>query len=397
MEEDIRAVRSVHASGIVATSDSRARWHPRSRLNLLPLVALALALSTPAAAATRKVIIDQDAFGPGGSNMQAILLALQSPDVEVLGITIESGDGWQAENVAHTLRLLELAGRTDIPVVPGATYPLLNSAEGTKRWEARYGKLVYKGAWTDEWPESTVARRPVHPAGVVPPLVEGQPTTRPSAESAASFLVRKVHELPGEVTILALGPYTNIALAARLDDAFAGLAREIVLMGGSYSPHPANNEFAKEYLYTPRLEFNFRWDPEATQIVLHASWRRIVQVPVDATTRTLFSKDLVAQIAAADTPVARYVARYAEPYPMWDEVAVAAWVEPSIVTRSETLAVDVDVDHGAGYGNTLSWPAGAGPGLGERDAQVVFDIDLARFERWCVDAFAGRLKPTATH
>src|SRR6187551_874705 len=80
----------------------------------------------PAEAAVRKVIIDQDAFGPGGPNLQPIMMVLQSPDVEVLGITVESGDGWQKENVAHTLRMLELIGRTDIPVLPGATFPLVN-------------------------------------------------------------------------------------------------------------------------------------------------------------------------------------------------------------------------------------------------------------------------------
>lgn len=87
------------------------------------------------AAPRRKVIIDQDAFGPGGPNLQPILMVLQSPEIEVLGITVESGDGWQKENVAHTLRMLELIGRPEIPVVPGATYPLLNTEEGTRRWE----------------------------------------------------------------------------------------------------------------------------------------------------------------------------------------------------------------------------------------------------------------------
>ena len=97
-------------------------------------IVLVTALFTPAAGATeprRKVIIDQDAYGPAGSNLQAILMIVQSPDMEVLGVTVESGDGWQRENVAHALRMLELIGRPDIPVVPGSTYPLLNSEEET--------------------------------------------------------------------------------------------------------------------------------------------------------------------------------------------------------------------------------------------------------------------------
>src|SRR5689334_16955597 len=132
--------------------------------------AILLVLWVESSAARRKVIIDQDAFGPGGPNLQPILMVLQAPDLEVLGITVESGDGWQAENVAHTLRMLEIIGRTDVPVVAGATYPLINSEEATIRWEGLYGKLPYKGAWMKEWPDyNTVNRTRYHAAEVVPP------------------------------------------------------------------------------------------------------------------------------------------------------------------------------------------------------------------------------------
>src|SRR5471032_1776291 len=99
---------------------------------ILALLAISVAVTRLGAgeAPRRKVIIDQDALG--GVNLQPLLLILQSKDVEVLGITIESGDGWQKESVAHTLRLLEIIGRTDIPVVSGATFPLVNTAEATK-------------------------------------------------------------------------------------------------------------------------------------------------------------------------------------------------------------------------------------------------------------------------
>src|SRR5579871_2755240 len=82
-----------------------------------------------------KVILDQDALGPATSNLESLLMIIQSPKMDVLGITVISGDGWRDENVAHTLRMLEIIGRTDIPVVPGAVNPLINSREATKRWE----------------------------------------------------------------------------------------------------------------------------------------------------------------------------------------------------------------------------------------------------------------------
>src|SRR5580658_5634049 len=188
-----------------------------------PLLLVCLALGVASAglgadgAPRRKVIVDQDAFG--GVNLQPLLMFLQSPDVEVLGITIESGDGWQKESVAHTLRLLELIGRTDVPVVAGATYPLINSEAATKRWETLYGRIPYKGAWMGHWPDYNTMNRPhYHAADVVPPLEEGDPTTKPAPGVAAEFMVQEVRRFPGEVSIVGLGPFTNVALAAKLDE-----------------------------------------------------------------------------------------------------------------------------------------------------------------------------------
>lgn len=357
----------------------------RSRLVAFPLGLICAALDL--GAAPRKVIIDQDAYGPGGSNQQALLLVLQAPEVEVLGITIESGDGWQDENIAHTLRMLELTGHANVPVYRGAAYPLVNSKADTERWEAAHGKLFYKGAWTERWPDTGVQRAPYHPPEVVPPLREGSPgpTLAPRPEHAVDFMLRATREHPGEVSILALGPLTNLALAARLDSGFAERARELVVMGGSFNPRSTNNAFAGEYAHTVRLEFNFRWDPEAARIVLRSAWPSLTLVPIDPTTSTFFRPDLFQKIAAADTPTTRYVSKWGEGYPMWDELAAAALLRPELMTDTRIFAVDVDISHdSAGYGNTLSWPAGGGPGRGERDVRVVLAADVPRFEDWCV-------------
>ncbi len=341
------------------------------------------------AEARRKVIIDQDAYGPGGSNLQAILMVVQDPGSEVLGITIESGDGWQKENVAHTLRLLELIGRTDIPVIPGATYPLVDSEEETRRLEKLYGKLPYKGAWMDSWPDYNTVNRPhYHAADVVPPLQEGEPSTKPSTEAAANFLVRKVREFPGEVTVLALGPFTNLALAARLDDHFASLAKELIFMAGSFNPDATKvDEFSMQFVNNPRVEFNTRWDPEAARMMLHAGWKRIVCVPLDATVATKFTKEIVKRATeGCDSPSAKYVATFAQPgFPMWDEVASAVLMEPSIVRHADKLSMDFEIDHGANYGATLSWSPGGGPGLGEPEVMVVRAVNVPRLEQIFVD------------
>src|SRR5260370_41660286 len=99
-----------------------------------------------AAQPRRKVIINEDCSGPGGSNMQTLMVMIQSPQVEVLGITVVSGDAWRDEEVAHTLRLLEIMGRTDIPVVPGASFPLVRTREESQMWQQPSRKSAYAPA-----------------------------------------------------------------------------------------------------------------------------------------------------------------------------------------------------------------------------------------------------------
>jgi len=374
-----------------------------SRLSVLLPTLLVIVLSLTCGLATaadssarRKVIIDQDAFGPAGSNMQAILMLLQSKDVEVLGITIPSGDGWRDEEVSHTLRLLEIAHRTEVPVYPGAVFPLVNTQARNKHWEALYGKLFYKGAWTEVWPtEGTVRRSPYHAdPSLVPPSPAGQPKIQPARESAANFLVRKVHEFPGQVNIVAAGPLTNLALAARLDPEFSSLAKELVFMGGSFKPTAAGNSFAAEYANAPRREFNMRWDPEAASIVLHEPWKKITEVPIDPTTATFFKPEFIQDVAKGQAPFAAYLGQFGQSYPMWDELAVAVWLDPSISTRSTTLLVDVDTSFSAGYGDTLSWSLDEGPGLGERPVNVIFDVDVSKLERMTLSLLKA---PSPTH
>jgi purine nucleosidase len=339
------------------------------------------------APAKRKVIIDQDAFGPATSNLQAILMLLQASDVEVLGITITSGDGWRDEEVSHTLRMLEIAKRTEVGVYPGAVYPLVNTQQRTKLWEQLYGKLFYKGAWTESWPAEGTTRRSAYHADpfLVPHSEAGEPRIRAATETAANFLVRKVREFPGQVTVIAAGPLTNIALAARLDPQFSTLTKEFVFMGGSFKPVAAGNEFAAEYANSPRLEFNMRWDPEAASLVLHEPWKKITEIPIDPTTKTFFKPEYFQQLSHGHAPFDGYLAQFGQPYPMWDELAVAVWLDPSIVTHSANLLVDIDTSFTAGYGNTLSWSPGSGPSLGERPVTVIQDVDVPKFERMTLD------------
>ncbi|MDE2449226.1 MAG: nucleoside hydrolase [Gammaproteobacteria bacterium] len=356
-------------------------------LGALLVAQLAGVRVTPAHAAgadTRpKVIFDQDAFGPGGSDMQSILMLAQDKAVNLLGVTVATGDGWRDEEVAHLLTLLEIAHRASVPVYPGAVFPLLNTRRRTLAWEKLYGNYFYDGAYMAHWPsENTVDWTPLHPTRPywVPPLPEGEPTIRAASESAAAFLVRMVHEYPHQVTIIAAGPLTDLALAAELDPRFASLARQLLFMGGSFNPKPADNPFAQENDSTPRREFNMRFDPEAASIVLHQPWKRITEVPIDATNPTLMSRELLREVAKGKAPFDHYLGRFGQVYPLWDETAVAVWLDPSLIVREKTLQVDIDTSFTANYGSTLSWAAGSGPDLGGRPVHVVFAVDVPKLD-----------------
>ncbi|MEM8490497.1 MAG: nucleoside hydrolase [Pseudomonadota bacterium] len=335
-----------------------------------------LVFASGASAQSRKVIIDDDAFGL----MHYMLL--NAPDVEVLGITTVSGNTWANRVTAQSLRGLEISGDTNIPVIEGATFPLLNSERLTERFEALYGKLVWKGAWMREWVEPTQQTQPPYfgPFDDVD-LPGGNPSTEAADEIAANFLVRMVRRYPGEISIFATGPMTNLALAQRLDPRFAEAAKELIYMGGSLRPMQALDnrsaaEFAREFVNSPRREFNVFWDPESASIVARSPWKRIVMVPVDPSTATQITPELKERMVSVASPLLAESIQGMEPgFPLWDEIAAGIWLQPYLIRESKELYVDVDTHFGPGYGNTLSWDEHYQPGLGEQKAEVIIAID----------------------
>jgi purine nucleosidase len=328
----------------------------------------------------RKVIIDQDAAGPAGTDQQSMLLLIQSPQTRVLGITVVTGDAWLREEVAHTLRMLELVGRPDIPVVAGAEYPLVRRKETTELWEQRFGFVEWLGAWTPGR---------YHPPDDLGEMPEGKPTTKAANEDAAHFLIRMVRQYPHEVTIYAGGPMTNLALAISIDPEFAGLAKELVFMGASLNPQTVNPEF----INVPRHEFNIWFDPEAAHIVLRAPWKKIVCTTVDISMKTQLTMDLIDRVRKSSTPSAQYIGKYSRLMGkynyLWDELAAAAWLDPTIITKKETRYMDVDLDRGAGYGNILTWFENEKPKIAVQPVEIQDDLDTEKFYNMFVDLLSA--------
>jgi purine nucleosidase len=309
----------------------------------------------------RKVIIDQDTLGPATTNLQSVAMLIQSPEAEVLGICVPTGDHWRDQQVRHALRFLEIIGRTDIPVVPGAVMPLVNTPEATASWEKRHGRLIYNGAWDlvrpGKWAD------PRH----TPDLPEGNPTTAPARETAAEFIVRQARAHPGEISLWCAAPLTDVAQALALEPRLPELVRELHFMGGSFQPLFDTREFR----HNPRREFNIRFDAEAARTVLRAPWARVTCSPIDVSQHTRSTPELFAAIAQAGTPLARYLDQFGHRNrPMWDEVAAATWLDESLVARFDEYFIDVNVEGGAGHGDMLSWDPGFEPGQGERRARV---------------------------
>ena len=348
------------------------------------LVLLLLLTFSSASAQKLKVIVDQDARGPGTSDQQAILVFLQSSKFDVLGITTVSGDQWVKEETQHTLRMLEITDHSDVPVYQGAEFPLLNSKEETERWEALYGKLEYKGCWTERFAanRSTLYDEPYHGPDVVPRLKEGAPHIQAAFGTAAEFIVKMVHKYPGEVVLWAGGPLTNYALALKLDPEVATLAKEFVLMGGGlYADKGAVDPGGLD----ARREFNWWFDPEAARIVLRAPWKKLTITPIDISVKTHYTPEMKATISKANTPLSQYLDQYSLPGYMWDEIAGVALIDPSIITVQKQLYMDIDVDHGASYGKTIFWgPTGQVP-PSLHLANVQFDLDTEKFYKLYID------------
>jgi purine nucleosidase len=191
-------------------------------------------------------------------------------------------------------------------------------------------------------------------------------------------MIRQVHAHPHQVTIYEGGPLTNVAIALAIDPHFAELTQGIVMMGGSLNPQTDDPEFST----SPRHEFNFWFDPEAAHNVFRANWPRIDVTTVDISLKAMFTQEMIDAIAKSSSPAAQYIAKFSqERYYMWDELAACAWLDPSIITKEKVEYMDVNIDHGPNYGDTLTWTEKLKPTEDEKLAHAQLDVDLPKFTK----------------
>ena len=194
-------------------------------LAALPL----LATAQPVPGAKLKVIADQDSAGPQGTNFLSLLMLLNAPQVELLGITTVSGDQWVEPATVFALHAVELTGRRDVPVVKGAERPLLNSAREVELREALYGSNPgWHGSMNPDTPPPSQTWAP--PGGF--------PTTKVRPGRAADFLIDTIRAHPHEVVLYFAGPLTNLALAVAMDPGIVPLTKALYIMGASSNGGP---------------------------------------------------------------------------------------------------------------------------------------------------------------
>lgn len=310
---------------------------------MLRLLAVLFLVPSCVGAGRDAIIFDTDSglFGDDGA---ALVMLLRSPtQVSIQGITIVPGNVWAPQGAEYMLHILDLLKRPQIPVFVGATQPLVNTAAMAREAERRWGVLSYMGAF---------AHNPL----TVIPAAGTRPTGHKPRHDAVTFLISEIERRPGEITILALGPMTNIALALRMRPDIETKIKRIVFMGGNVSV-PGNA--------SQNAEFNFWFDPEAARIVLRSRIPRKIMFGLDICNQAPLHKAEFDQIASTHSPITalykedlgnRYPAFYKNPNAtafMWDSLAAAYLIDPDYVTRYETRFEDVQTNWGQFYGSTV--------------------------------------------
>ena len=333
---------------------------------------LTLILAIPASAAPRKIIFDTD---PGTDDAMALMLALNSPELDVRAVTVVPGNVVAEQGLDNALRMMSLANRCDIPVAAGAQHPLFQKLTTAEFWHGKNGLANIE----------------------LPPS-----KCKVDSRWAPDLIIQMVHAAPHEITLVPVGPLTNIALAVERDPSIVPLVKEVILMGGSISGGNVN----------AAAEANIANDPEAAQIVFQAGWP-LTMVGLDVSEKTLFTRKHLDQLRQTHGPVNDFIVGVGAflvdqseklgwaGTAMYDPLAVGAAIDATLVkapamhvdvetrgefTRGETVAnrrnsVERNVLHGDHYVIEGIDPV-------TPNAKVCIEVDANRF----LDLYVSRIR-----
>lgn len=320
-----------------------------------------------------KIIIDTD-FNTIGDDGQVLAMAAQlhaSKEMEILGLTVVAGNQYRAQEEADCLKAVERLGiDTEIGVYIGAQTPFLHDYAAYQLEKRLFGNATYYvGAYT----------QPPEPHQLVEPPDGFATHTKPQKQYAVDFIIDAVHRHPGQVSILAIGPLTNLALAMRQDPSIIPHIQQIVIMGGQI--------YASGDAFRGLPEFNWWFDPESARVVLRAGVKRKV-IPLDVTNTVPVSAEIFDSIAnhepsTAITELVKDSERWSFVY---DTVALASLYEPALDLDVRELYVDVNCDETSPeYGQGIVWNEGSYSFGPETSSSVVFQIDNDRFFEIYID------------
>ena len=296
----------------------------RRCISLFALVLVLFSVANAARESPQRVIIDTD---PGIDDAMAILLALNSPELKVEALTVVPGNVEAWQGLENALKLVSLAGRCDLPVAAGAQHPLSQKLVTAQFWHGKNGF-----------------------AGVELPASKCKADSR----FGPDLIIEMVHKYPHEITLIPVGPLTNIALAVSKDPSIIPLVKDIVIMGGSISGGNVNGA----------AEANIYGDPEAASIVFNAGWI-VTMIGSDVGERTLITRKHLAELQASRGPESDFVFKLADFYltrseksgyagaAMYDPLAIATVINPTLVTLKE-MHVDVETKGEFTRGETVA-------------------------------------------
>jgi len=343
---------------------------------ILPLACLALMLtfSSAQAAVKEKVLLDTDMVEAFDDGVAMILLA-NAPSVELLGVTTLSGNSWVEEGTAYTIRQLEIEGKAAIPVAEGLAYPLR-----PQRHELFELERKFMGRGHDVWVGSFGLPQPKSWQAVYKKQYGKDPVVTPIKQHAVDFIIDTVRANPNEVTIAAIGPCGNLAMAIRKAPDIIPLIKRVVYMGGAFY-QPGN--------VTPAAEFNWFFDPEAAKMVVRAPLKEQIVVGLDVCEKVLIRNEnytnllqTIGKSPMADILRGSFVGQNFAKNPeftffVWDVIVSAIIIDPTLITKEKTAFIDINAEYGISYGQSLAYPEIAPAGA--QKARIILDIDQKRF------------------